>query len=69
MLMLRGGSLVLASVSEYPYTRRAWRKDGMELLLDPAFFQMDHEALRSWKTTTDNLMTHDKTTFKVGLLT
>jgi len=63
-LMLRGGSRVLASVSEYPYTRRSWRKEGMELLLDPAFFSMDHEALRHWKTTTDNLMTHDKTTFK-----
>ena len=28
---------------------------------------MDHETLRSWVTTTDNLMTHDKTTFKVIL--
>ena len=44
--MLREGSRVLASVSEYPYTRRAWRREGMELLLDPAFFSMDHEALR-----------------------
>ena len=29
-----------------------------------SFAQMDHETLRSWVTTTDNLMTHDKTTFK-----
>ena len=46
MSMLRGGAQVLASVSEYPYTRKSWRKDGMELLLDPAFFQMDHDSLR-----------------------
>ena len=46
MSMLRGGAQVLASVSEYPYTRKSWRKEGMELLLDPAFFQMDHESLR-----------------------
>ena len=58
---------VLASLSEYQYTRRAWRKEGMELLLDPAFFQMDYESLSFWKTTIDNLMTHDKTTFKVSL--
>jgi len=64
MMLLRGASQVLASVSEYPYTRKAWRREGMELLLDPAFFQMDHDSLRFWKTTTDNLMTHDKTTFK-----
>ena len=36
----------------------------MDLLLEKEFFQMDHETLRSWVTTTDNLMTHDKTTFK-----
>jgi len=60
----RAGSQVLASLSEYQYTRRAWKKEAMELLLDPAFFQMDHESLMFWRTTIDNLMTHDKTTFK-----
>ena len=62
--LLRAGSALLASLSEYQFTRRAWRKEGMELLLEKEFFQMDHETLRSWRTTTDNLMTHDKTTFK-----
>jgi hypothetical protein len=61
---LRAGSALLASLSEYQFTRRAWRKEGMDLLLEKEFFQMDHETLRSWVTTTDNLMTHDKTTFK-----
>jgi hypothetical protein len=27
--------------------RKAWRREAMDLLLDPAFFQMDHETLRS----------------------
>jgi len=62
--LLRAGSALLASLSEYQFTRRAWRKEGMDLLLEKEFFQMDHETLRSWVTTTDNLMTHDKTTFK-----
>ena len=36
----------------------------MDLLVDPTFFQMDLASLRHWKMTVDNLMTHDKTTFK-----
>eukprot|EP00092_Neocalanus_flemingeri_P000320 GFUD01000342.1.p1 GENE.GFUD01000342.1~~GFUD01000342.1.p1 ORF type:complete len:1526 (+),score=540.23 GFUD01000342.1:2184-6761(+) len=62
--LLRAGSGLLASLSEYQFTRRAWKKEGMELLLDPSFFMLDHETLKSWRTTTDNLMTHDNTTFK-----
>ena len=27
--------------------RKAWRREAMDLLLDPTFFQMDHETLRS----------------------
>ena len=36
----------------------------MELLLDSQFFQMDLPSLQHWRSTVDNLMTHDKTTFK-----
>ena len=64
MPLLRAGSGLLASLSEYPFTRRAWRKEGMELLLDPSFFMVDHETLKSWKTTTDSLMTHERNAFK-----
>ena len=64
MPLLRAGSGLLASLSEYPFTRRAWRKDGMELLLDPSFFMVDHETLKSWRTTTDSLMTHERNAFK-----
>ena len=62
--LLRAGSGLLASLSEYQFTRRAWRKKGMELLLDPSFFMVDHETLKSWRTTTDNLMTHERNSFK-----
>lgn len=60
----RACSRLLASLSEYQYTRKAWRKDAMELLLDQQFFQVDLPSLQHWRTTVDNLMTHDKTTFK-----
>ena len=60
----RACSKLLASLSEYQYTRKAWKKDAVDLLLDPTFFQMDLPSLQHWRTTVDNLMTHDKTTFK-----
>ena len=43
---------------------KAWKREAMDLLVDSTFFQMDLSSLRHWKTTVDNLMTHDKTTFK-----
>lgn len=64
LAFFRACSRLLASLSEYQNTRRAWKNQAMELLIDPAFFQIDLSSLRHWKTTVDNLMTHDKTTFK-----
>ncbi|XP_033095946.1 protein dopey-1-like isoform X2 [Anneissia japonica] len=55
---------LVASLSGYQYTRRAWKKDAFELLLDPAFFQMDAVCANGWRSIVDNLMTHDKTTFR-----
>ncbi|XP_014214024.1 protein dopey-1 homolog isoform X2 [Copidosoma floridanum] len=57
-------SQLLSSLSGYPYTRKAWRKDVLDLLLDPAFFQMTAACLPYWRTVIDNLMTHDNTTFR-----
>ncbi|XP_023718221.1 protein dopey-1 homolog isoform X2 [Cryptotermes secundus] len=57
-------SQLLASLSGYQYTRKAWRRDVFDLLLDPAFFQMEASSLPYWKTIVDNLMTHDNTTFR-----
>lgn len=59
----RACSRLLASLSEYQYTRKAWRRDVFDLLLDPAFFQMDAGCMQWWRAIVDNLMTHDKTTF------
>lgn len=55
---------LLASLSGYQYTRRAWKKEVLELLLDPNFFQMDITCIGSWQTIIDNLMTQDNTSFK-----
>ncbi|XP_067010621.2 protein dopey-1 homolog [Anabrus simplex] len=57
-------SQLLASLSSYQYTRKAWRKDVFDLLLDPALFQMEASCLAYWRTIVDNLMTHDTTTFR-----
>ncbi|XP_015109292.1 protein dopey-1 [Diachasma alloeum] len=57
-------SQLLSSLSGYQYTRKAWRKDVLDLLLDPAFFQMTAACLPYWRTIIDNLMTHDNTTFR-----
>lgn len=57
-------SHLLSSISGYQYTRKAWRKDALELLLDPQFFQMDSQCMEHWRVIVDHLMTHDKTTFR-----
>nr|XP_034191282.1 protein dopey-1 homolog isoform X4 [Osmia lignaria] len=57
-------SQLLSSLSGYQYTRKAWRKDVLDLLLDSAFFQMTPACLPYWRTIIDNLMTHDNTTFR-----
>lgn len=57
-------SKLLASLSSYQYTRKAWKKDVFDLLLDNSLFQMDYACLKCWKTIVDNLMTHDNTTFR-----
>lgn len=57
-------SQLLASLSSYQYTRKAWRRDVFDLLLDPSLFQMEVNCLSYWRTIVDNLMTHDNTTFR-----
>ncbi|XP_050391433.1 protein dopey-1 isoform X1 [Patella vulgata] len=60
----RASSQILSSISGYQYTRKSWRKEALEFLLDQGFFQMDLKCIRYWRSVIDNLMTHDKTTFK-----
>lgn len=57
-------SKLLGALSSYQYTRKAWKKDVFELLLDNSLFQMDYSCLKYWKVIVDNLMTHDNTTFR-----
>ncbi|BFZ25222.1 hypothetical protein BsWGS_28261 [Bradybaena similaris] len=60
----RACSQILANISGYQYTRKAWRRETFEMLLSPAFFQMDGPSIASWRVIIDHLMTHDKTTFR-----
>ncbi|XP_044773554.1 protein dopey-1 isoform X5 [Neomonachus schauinslandi] len=55
---------LLSSLSGYQYTRRAWKKEAFDLFMDPSFFQMDASCVNHWRAIMDNLMTHDKTTFR-----
>lgn len=48
----------------YQYTRKAWRKDVFDLLMDQSFFQMDVSCLPFWKQILDNLMSFDSITFR-----
>ncbi|XP_036270723.1 protein dopey-1 isoform X14 [Pipistrellus kuhlii] len=55
---------LLSSLSGYQYTRRAWKREAFDLFMDPSFFQMDASCVNHWRAILDNLMTHDKTTFR-----
>ncbi|XP_026556320.1 protein dopey-2 isoform X2 [Pseudonaja textilis] len=54
---------LLSSLSGYAYTKRAWKKEVLDLFMDPAFFQMDTSCIH-WRTIIDHLLTHEKTMFK-----
>nr|CUU99408.1 hypothetical transcript [Hymenolepis microstoma] len=60
-------SQVMAALSSYQFTRRAWRRDVFELFIDAAFFQATPSALHAWCTIVDNLMTQEKSIFKEAL--
>ncbi|XP_029420732.1 protein dopey-2 isoform X3 [Nannospalax galili] len=59
----RASTQLLSSLSGYAYTKRAWKKEVLELFLDPTFFQMDTSCVQ-WKSVIDHLLTHEKTMFK-----
>ncbi|XP_038616962.1 protein dopey-1 isoform X2 [Tachyglossus aculeatus] len=60
----RACAQLLGSLSGYQYTRRAWKKEAFDLFMDSSFFQMDASCVNHWRAIMDNLMTHDKTTFR-----
>ena len=56
----RSASALLMNISQYSYTKRAWRKEVFEQLFDPGFFQVDLISLRSWKIIIDSAFTTEK---------
>ncbi|XP_065057535.1 protein dopey-1-like isoform X2 [Rhopilema esculentum] len=60
----RGSSALLASITDFQYTLRSWKKDVYELFLDPGFFKMDLLSLQYWRSIIDRLMTYDVATFR-----
>ncbi|KAL5289573.1 DOPEY1 family protein [Megaselia abdita] len=57
-------SKLLENISQYQYTRKAWKKDIFEIFLDSSFSIVNSESFLSWKFILDNLMTYDNITFR-----
>lgn len=58
-------SKFLARLSQYSQTRPVWRKQTIDLVVEPSFFSCgDVSTLKQWSIIVDNLMTQDKTSFK-----
>ncbi|XP_051564848.1 protein dopey-2-like [Myxocyprinus asiaticus] len=58
------GSQLLSNLSGYAYTKRAWKKEVLELFMDPMFFTMEASCTCHWRSIIDHLLTHEKTMFK-----
>ncbi|XP_056610813.1 protein dopey-2 isoform X2 [Triplophysa dalaica] len=58
------GAQLLSSLSGYAYTKRAWKKEVLELFMDPMFFTMDSSCTCHWRSIIDHLLTHEKAMFK-----
>ena len=56
----RSASIVLMNISQYSYTRKAWKKEVLEQLFDIGFFQVDLPTLRLWKIIIGNLIGTEK---------
>jgi len=74
----RLASILLMNLSQYSYTKKAWKKEVFEQLFDAGFFQVDLSTLRSWKIIIDNMLTNERSisfrdllnkinTFQIGL--
>ncbi|XP_016141946.1 protein dopey-2-like [Sinocyclocheilus grahami] len=58
------GAQLLSNLSGYAYTKRAWKKEVLELFMDPMFFTMESSCSCHWRSIIDHLLTHEKTMFK-----
>jgi hypothetical protein len=56
----RSASILLMNLSQYSYTKKAWKKEVFEQLFDAGFFQVDLSTLRSWKIIIDNMVINEK---------
>jgi hypothetical protein len=52
------------SLTNYPYTRKTWKKEVFEMLFDNLFFHVDAVTLEYCKTIIDNLISNDRQMFK-----
>ena len=60
----RAASLLLMHFTNYPYTRKTWKKEVFELLFDSSFFHVDFLTLDYWRVIVDNLISNDRSMFK-----
>ena len=60
MPSFRAGAQLLSSLSGYAYTKRAWKKEVLDLYMDPLFFHMDPSCACQW-VPHSSLSTHTHT--------
>lgn len=60
----RACSTLVASLSGYQYTRKAWRKEMFELFFDANFFKIPLGCVGTWRIIIDNLLTQDQGSFR-----
>src|SRR4029434_7836891 len=60
MPSFRAGAQLLSSLSGYAYTKRAWKKEVLDLYMDPLFFHMDPSCACQW-VAHPSLITHTPT--------
>lgn len=64
----RAASNLLMSLTNYPYTRKTWKKEVFEMLFDNLYFHVDAVTLEYCKTIIDNLISNDRQMFKEVLV-
>lgn len=63
-LSQESASTLLMNITQYSYTKKAWRKEVIDYLFDFRFFQTTRKSLTAWKSIFFNLMNFEKNSFR-----
>ena len=60
----RAASHLLMSLTVYPYTRKTWKKEVLDLFFENSYFHVDSPTLDYCKVIIDSLISNDRAMFK-----